>query len=134
MPLWLSRRTEAHDLQSLLFSFLDELLFVFSTEFFVVRELQLGAIDREKWTIEVTGCAGQGESSVLADCREQAGQPLRAREARAGHGGACFLPLQLSASADTGGQIKAITYSAMQIHEREEGAAKRAEVFVIVDI
>ena len=43
-------------MQSLLFAFLDELLFLFSTEFLVVRELQLRAIDREGWTLAVTAC------------------------------------------------------------------------------
>ena len=43
-------------MQSLLFAFLDELLFVFSTEMFVVRELRLGTIDRENWALHVTAC------------------------------------------------------------------------------
>ncbi len=47
-------------MQSLLFSFLDELLFVFSTEFFVVRELELGPIDRINWRMKVTGCVRAG--------------------------------------------------------------------------
>ena len=42
-------------MQSLLFGFLDELLFVFSTEYFVVRELQIGEIDRANWSVKVTG-------------------------------------------------------------------------------
>ena len=51
------RVTEAHDMHTLLFSFLDELLFLFSTEFFVVREMHLSKIDRSDWTIKVTWCA-----------------------------------------------------------------------------
>lgn len=43
-------------MQSLLFAFLDELLFVFSTEMLVVREMELGRIDREHWEIKATGC------------------------------------------------------------------------------
>ena len=41
-------------MQSLLFAFLDELLFVFSTEMFVVRELKLGTINRDNWELHVT--------------------------------------------------------------------------------
>jgi hypothetical protein len=44
-------------MQSLLFAFLDELLFLFSTEFFVVRELRLQPIDRDNWELRATGCA-----------------------------------------------------------------------------
>jgi len=53
----------AHDMQSLLFAFLDELLFVFSTEMFVVRELRLGPIDRANWALHVTACV-----RLLAGC------------------------------------------------------------------
>jgi SHS2 domain-containing protein len=56
-PLTRARRAEAHDMQSLLFTFLDELLFVFSTEFLVVRTLELHAIDRSNWTMRVVGYA-----------------------------------------------------------------------------
>lgn len=45
-----------HDLDTLLFSFLDELLFAFSTEGFAARELSiLGGIDREKFSLEAVG-------------------------------------------------------------------------------
>ena len=50
------RAAAAHDMQSLLFAFLDELLFVFSTEMFVVRELRLGPINRDSWELHVTAC------------------------------------------------------------------------------
>lgn len=46
---------EAHDLQSLLFQFLDEMLFTFSTEFFVPRELTITTFDRENWRIVAEG-------------------------------------------------------------------------------
>ena len=56
-------------MQSLLFAFLDELLFVFSTEMFVVRELRLGPIDRENWVLHVTACVPlQAGGAFLADC------------------------------------------------------------------
>ena len=83
-------------MQSLLFAFLDELLFVFSTEMFVVRELRLGPINRDSWELRVTAV------------------------------GSRFTPGQ----HEQGTEVKAITYSAMQIHDREGDA----EVFVIVDI
>ncbi|KAK9802981.1 hypothetical protein WJX73_003257 [Symbiochloris irregularis] len=87
---------EAHDLHSLLFGFLDELLFVFSTELLVCCSLTVTHLDREKWTITAEG---QGEKFD------------RQRHA-------------------IGTEIKAITYSAMQIRE----VPGDAEVFVIVDI
>ena len=49
---------EGHDLQSLLFNFLDELLFTFSTEFFVCKQLRVTSLDRERWRITAEGCAG----------------------------------------------------------------------------
>ncbi|KAL4853337.1 Protein archease-like [Chlorella vulgaris] len=94
-----SRRYEAegHDLQSLLFNFLDELLFSFSTDFFVAKELTISTIDRnDSWRIVAEG---KGEHFD--------------RERHA-----------------SGTEVKAITYSAMQINER----LGDAEVFVIVDI
>lgn len=41
-------------MDTLLFHFLDELLFLFCTEMFVVRELVLGQLDRAAWTVSVT--------------------------------------------------------------------------------
>jgi SHS2 domain-containing protein len=46
---------EGHDLQSLLFNFLDELLFAFSTEFFVATSLRITRFDRDAWRIEAEG-------------------------------------------------------------------------------
>ena len=97
---------EAHDMQSLLFAFLDELLFRFHTSMTVCREVQVARIDRNAW--RVCGVA-RGETFV-------------------------------DGVHEQGTEIKAITYSAMQIVERgeqreDEGKAKpAAEVFVIVDI
>jgi SHS2 domain-containing protein len=87
---------EGHDLPSLLYKWLDELLFDFSSDFFVPIELKITKFDREEWKIEADG----------------RGEPFdRARHV-------------------SGTEIKAITYSAMQINEKEGDA----EVFVIVDI
>jgi SHS2 domain-containing protein len=106
---------EAHDMQSLLFAFLDELLFKFHTSMTVCREVQLNRIDRERWRL--SGVA-RGETFV-------------------------------DGVHEQGTEIKAITYSAMQIVERgaeNDGEANEklklasgdekpaAEVFVIVDI
>lgn len=45
-----------HDLDTLLFSFLDELLFAFSTDGFAARELcVLGGIDRDEFSLEAVG-------------------------------------------------------------------------------
>eukprot|EP00887_Chlorella_sp_A99_P007899 scaffold20.g7899.t1 len=87
---------EGHDMHSLLFNFLDELLFTFSTEFFVCREVRVTSLDRGAFRI---AAEGRGE-----------------RFDRARHA--------------AGTEVKAITYSAMQITEKPGDA----EIFVIVDI
>ncbi|CAL8463463.1 g2997 [Coccomyxa elongata] len=87
---------EGHDEQSLLYNFLDELLFVFGTEMLVCREITVVKLDRMLWRIHAIG---KGEHFE------------RGRHS-------------------SGTEIKAITYSAMQITEKENDA----EVFVIVDI
>lgn len=85
-----------HDLDSLLFSWLDELLFIFSTELLVFSDIKVTALDRQEYKITATG---RGEKFD-----------------RTRH--------------EIGTEVKAITYSAMQIREQEGDA----EVFVIVDI
>uniref|UniRef100_A0A1D2AFN4 Archease domain-containing protein n=1 Tax=Auxenochlorella protothecoides TaxID=3075 RepID=A0A1D2AFN4_AUXPR len=85
-----------HDLHSLLFSFLDELLFVFNTEFFVCQTLSITSLDLEGFTLEAEG---RGDTFD------------RARHA-------------------AGTEIKAITYSAMEVVQN----AERTDVYVIVDI
>lgn len=87
---------EGHDMESLLFAWLDELLFEFNTSFFVAKELRITSFDRQSWRI-------------VASARGEAFDRNR---------------------HESGTEIKAMTYSAMQIRE-EEGDA---EVFVIVDI
>ena len=95
-------QVEGHDMHSLLFAFLDELLFRFHTSMVVCRRVQVLEIDRENWRVKGTAL---GEKFV-------------------------------DGVHEQGTEIKAITYSAMQIVEKEaeiEGD-HRAELFVIVDI
>eukprot|EP01025_Chloroclados_australasicus_P054750 TRINITY_DN6521_c0_g1_i1.p1 TRINITY_DN6521_c0_g1~~TRINITY_DN6521_c0_g1_i1.p1 ORF type:complete len:265 (-),score=32.33 TRINITY_DN6521_c0_g1_i1:310-1059(-) len=87
---------EGHDLDSLLFAFLDELLFIFSTELFVCKQIQITSFDRQNFKITANG---YGE---IFDRQRH----------------------------EQGTEVKAITYSAMQIIEKENDA----EVFVIIDI
>lgn len=106
---------EAHDAHSLLFAFLDELLFNFHTTMTVCNAVQVMPIERGDTTWRVKG-TGVGERFV-------------------------------DGVHEQGTEVKAITYSAMQIVERSEaeaeaavaddsnpGARRRAELFVIVDI
>jgi hypothetical protein len=130
-------------MQSLLFAFLDELLFLFSTESFVVRELALRPIVRgEQWELRATGCArvlalwtvcmSQCSRSACGrrGCRFVPGQHEQGTEVRRCARLALSTHLTADAALLRAAQVKAITYSAMQIHERESDA----EVFVIVDI
>lgn len=87
---------EGHDMQSLLFGFLDEFLFVFHTEMLVCREIEIIEFDRENWWVRA-----RGRGEVFNRKRHESGT-----------------------------EVKAITYSAMQIIEEES----RSELYVIVDI
>lgn len=51
---------KGHDLSSLLFHWLDELLFSFCTDFFVPKQLRITAFDRENWHLEAEGCVSAG--------------------------------------------------------------------------
>ena len=44
-----------HDMHTLLFGFLDELLFIFSTEFLVLKEIAVSNFDQEQWCLEASG-------------------------------------------------------------------------------
>jgi len=89
---------EGHDLESLLFNFMDEFLFQFSTELIVSKEVEIVEFDQANFKITANG---RGEVFDL----ERHPQ---------------------------GTEVKAITYSALQIVPRPDG--ERSEVYVIIDI
>lgn len=60
-----------HDMHSLLFAYLDELLFTFNTEFLVFTELKIASFDREAFSITVTGCAWAGCISDTGTDKEE---------------------------------------------------------------
>lgn len=92
-----SIEAEGDDLESLLFHFLDEFLFVFSAEpFFIARKVVITAFDMENFRIKATGF---GETFEIGKHPQ-------------------------------GTEVKAITYSNMQIYDKEG----QHEVFVIIDI
>eukprot|EP00775_Hariotina_reticulata_P009370 gene9370-9533_t len=82
--------------ESLLFNYLDELLFVYSTEYVMMKTISISQLDTEGFKVAATGCGEKFDRS----------------------------------KHECGTEVKAITYSAMQIRE----TAGDAEVFVIVDI
>jgi len=89
--------TEAGDLLSLLYQFLDELLFAFCADpFFIARKVKIIEFDKENFTIKARAF---GETFDLNKHPQ-------------------------------GTEVKAITYSNMQVHDN----AGKAEVFVIIDI
>jgi SHS2 domain-containing protein len=46
---------DGHDLLSLLYNFMDEFLFVFSSEYTIVKRISISKFDSEKFSIEATG-------------------------------------------------------------------------------
>ncbi|XP_012219401.1 protein archease-like [Linepithema humile] len=90
---------EGEDLLSLLFHFLDELLFMFSAEpYLIPKKVKITEFDIESFKIKATA---YGEEFTIGKHTQ-------------------------------GAEVKAITYSAMQIYDRPQ--MDRPEVFVIVDI
>ena len=96
----------AHDLKSLLFAFLDELLFVFHTESLVCTKIQINEFRENK------GELGEEENRWTIE-------------------GIVAGDLFVDGVNEQGTEVKAITYSEMQIHVEENGST---EVYVIVDI
>jgi SHS2 domain-containing protein len=97
----------AHDLKSLLFAFLDELLFVFHTESLVCTKIQ------------------------ISEFRENKDESLENEENRWTIEGIVAGDLFVDGVHEQGTEVKAITYSEMQIHVADDGST---EVYVIVDI
>ncbi|KAK9862279.1 hypothetical protein WJX84_005309 [Apatococcus fuscideae] len=87
---------EGHDLHTLLFQYLDEMLFVFATEMFVPCKIAVTQLDRSSWKIKATG---RGETFSKSQHVQ-------------------------------GTEVKAITYSAMQVIETNQ----KTDIYVIVDI
>ncbi|XP_046393270.1 protein archease-like [Ischnura elegans] len=88
---------EGHDLLSLLYHFLDELLFIFCADhFFIARVVRILEFDAENFKIKAR-CFGE--------------------------------PFEIGKHPQ-GTEVKAITYSNMQVHHDGE----KKEVFVIIDI
>lgn len=97
-------KAEGDDLEGLLYHFLDELLFMFAAEPFLIgRKVVIDSMDTVKFVIE---------GSVY-------GEPFDLNKHPAGT------------------EIKAITYSAMQIYQSEKGdqtKKDKVEIYIIVDI
>lgn len=90
---------EGHDMESLLFHFLDELLFLFSADPFIIgKKITITEFDAENFKIKMRVA---GETFDIKKHSQES-------------------------------EVKAITYSAMQIYAEPERDVK--EVFVIVDI
>jgi len=89
-------KVEGHDLQSLIFNFLDEWLFTFHSNYFIVKEIHVSILDLDNFTITSTA---KGEKIDLSKHSQ-------------------------------GTEIKAITYSNMQIKK----TSHRCDLWVIVDI
>lgn len=88
---------EGHDMESLLYSYLDEWLFAFSAEpFFIPRKIKIIEFDRENFRIKAKGWGDEFDISKHPQ----------------------------------GTEVKAITYSNMQIHDEPDWH----DVYVIIDI
>lgn len=112
-----------HDLHSLLYNFLDELLFQFSTELLICKEVRVTHLDRDTFTITAVGYEQERERE-----RDLLRQPSLLRIGRHLHSkGEVF---QARTKHPQGTEVKAITYSNMQIHETPE----RVDIYVILDI
>ncbi|KAK8807000.1 hypothetical protein WA158_003759 [Blastocystis sp. Blastoise] len=89
-------KAHGHDLLSLLYQLLDECLCLFSTEYFLVRDIHI--LEFNEQTFDITAL--------------------------------CFGEEWNTEKHPQGTEIKAVTYSNMQIHERDD----HVDVYVILDI
>lgn len=113
-----------HDMLSLLFAFMDELLFLFHTEEFACKDLRIIEFDQTRWRIRAQACVRAAASPRFGPTPHS----LTCRHPASRQGERFDL-----AKHPQGTEVKAITYSNMQVHEpREEDG--RVDVYVIVDI
>jgi SHS2 domain-containing protein len=87
---------KGHNLLSLIYHFMDEWLYKFSTDEFIVKACEIVALDKVNWTITAVG---YGETMDLT-------------------------------KHEQGTEVKAITFSAMQVKETPD----KTDVYVVVDI
>lgn len=88
---------DGHDVYSMLFNIMDECLYVFHTESFVMKHIAFTIFDTDNYRISATARGGKFDATRHSQ----------------------------------GTEVKAITYSNMQIVQKNKG---KAETFVIVDI
>lgn len=89
-------QSQGHDKESLLFNFMDECLYVFHTENFVMKQVIVEELNQQSWQLRAVARGGLFDVSKHSQ----------------------------------GTEVKAITYSNMQILEKDDGV----DVYVIVDI
>ena len=117
-----SFEVRGHDLPSLLFAFLDELLFRFAVDGVVCCEVRVDGLAR----------GGSGASAAAAPPHQAEAEPRGDDAVEEG----CVARVRTRGEAfdlakhPQGTEVKAITYSNMQIHERPD----QTDLYVIVDI
>lgn len=112
---------EGHDLSSLLFAWLDEFLFRFGSEAFVCKSATILSFERPAAIV-----AGSAEDAAVTAAKAEGGERQGKYKIKVRAEGETFS----LAKHPQGTEVKAITYSAMQIHEKED----RTDLYVIIDI
>ena len=112
-----------HDPSSLLFNCMDEFLYVFCTDFFVCKQIEVISLTRGGNGGRAAEAGGGGGGKAAAG-----GEPTWTIRARGL--GERFRSVAEGGEHEQGTEVKAITYSNLQVWEREE----KTELFVIVDI
>ena len=127
---------KGQDLHTLLFNFLDEVLFLFHTEAFVTTSVTVTELDTEQWSLEASACvypffypcfcSPKDNTSLVVVCCCVSVLHMLSADTYTPRRGALFDP----AVHECGTEVKAITYSAMKVLQ----AAERTDAYVIVDI
>ncbi|KAM3572455.1 hypothetical protein VYU27_005535 [Nannochloropsis oceanica] len=112
---------EGHDLSSLLFAWLDEVLFRFSSEAFVCKSVTILTFERPAAVM-----IGSAKDTPVGIAKVEGGERQGKYKIKVRAEGETFS----LAKHPQGTEVKAITYSAMQIHEMEH----RTDLYVIIDI